>query len=269
MFQWLSEFDRILVSGPQRSGTRICAQMIAHDTGYRYVDESEIGTDSLYLLWWLFHNRRRFVVHCPALCRHVHMFSANGSAVVLVRRSIDDILASQQRIGWGWEGLELVRYDQSDGVSSQVKYDYWDRYQKERIEHAFEIEYHSLVSHPLWCSDGVRRNFGPTQTTLRNDDLGTDSDAYPCSHPDILYWEPSEHEHATLVMGGPAKALNETGRLIWTMCDGQHTRQDILESLKAHFVGMEEDVLLRDLDAFINDLVDGGFLYLSSSAHDG
>ena len=50
MFEYLKEFPVVLVTGPQRSGTRICAKMIAHDTGHRFVDEREIHTDSLYEL---------------------------------------------------------------------------------------------------------------------------------------------------------------------------------------------------------------------------
>ena len=92
-FEWLRDFSKIIVTGPQRSGTRICAKMIAHDTRHRYVDESEIGVDSLYRLWSLLRNERRFVVQCPALCRHVHLFGSADTAIVLMRRDVKDIVA--------------------------------------------------------------------------------------------------------------------------------------------------------------------------------
>ena len=40
MFAELKKFKKIIVSGPQRSGTRICGKIIAHDLDYRYCDES-------------------------------------------------------------------------------------------------------------------------------------------------------------------------------------------------------------------------------------
>ena len=41
VFEHLLNFAVVLVSGPQRSGTTICAKMIAHDTGHTYIPESE------------------------------------------------------------------------------------------------------------------------------------------------------------------------------------------------------------------------------------
>ena len=41
MFENLAVHKKIVVTGPQRSGTRIGAKMIAADTGYQFVDEAE------------------------------------------------------------------------------------------------------------------------------------------------------------------------------------------------------------------------------------
>lgn len=164
IFEWLDGFDKILVTGPQRSGTRICAQMIAKDTGHTYVDERNINFESLYRLWSLCHKDERLVIQCPALCRHVHAFDADTVAVVLMRRNVEDIIASQERIGWNLEKVELARYDLSEGVIAKVKYQFWDDYQKERIKHAFEIEYESLANHPLWVTKELRWDFDATQT---------------------------------------------------------------------------------------------------------
>ena len=43
MFEYMAIHSRIVVTGPQRSGTTITAKMIAHDTGHRYVDEAEFA----------------------------------------------------------------------------------------------------------------------------------------------------------------------------------------------------------------------------------
>jgi len=75
MFELLSQFNTILVTGPQRAGTRICAKMIAYDTGHEYVDEDSIGMDSLYRLYGLLETNRPMVIQCPVLCRHIHLLS--------------------------------------------------------------------------------------------------------------------------------------------------------------------------------------------------
>jgi hypothetical protein len=165
LFAWLRPFEIVLVTGPQRSGTRICAKMIAHDTGHSYVDEAQIGVDSLYRLWTLLRDQRPVVVQCPALCRHVHVFSADDTAIVLMRRDVEDIIASQRRIGWHWEELELARYDRSAGVIAEVKYAFWDDYQRQRTRHAFEVAYHSLAQHPLWVTKDLRWDFEAAQTS--------------------------------------------------------------------------------------------------------
>jgi len=69
LFDWLASFDKILVTGPQRSGSRICAQMIAYDTGHEYVDEEDLSMDSLYQLCGFLEDQRGLVIQCPTLCR--------------------------------------------------------------------------------------------------------------------------------------------------------------------------------------------------------
>jgi coenzyme PQQ synthesis protein D (PqqD) len=260
MFEGLDKFDRILVTGPQRSGTRICAKMIAHDTGYEYIDEHEISTDSLYKLQSLFNNKRRFVIQCPALCRYIHMFSSEDTVIVLMRRNIESIIASQERIGWDSEHMELERYNRSDGVIAEVKYRFWEEDQRDRIRHTLELEYESLSGHPLWASKVMRRNFLPDQT----EDLTIIPEARIRQGTRILYWEEPDKSEATLVNSkGSVKVINATGRLLWSMCDGTRTRQDLLDELKARFCDVEEDILERDLDKYINDLGVRGFLRIS------
>jgi hypothetical protein len=239
--------------------------MIAYDTGHEYIDENDLHMDSLYRLCSLLNNGRCLVVQCPVLCRYVHIFSADDTAIVLMRRDVEDIVASQKRIDWSWESLELARYDRSDGVIAEVKYRFWEEHQRERIKHAFEIEYESLAAHPLWIPEDLRQGFEAMQTAQRGEDWALNPDAHLCQHPAILYWEQPDQSAAILVRRGPAKLLNATGRLIWTLCDGTRTRQDILQALTQCFEGVEEDVLGRDMDDFIGDLVTYGFLRLSFS----
>jgi len=167
MFEHLKKYSTILVTGPQRSGTRICAKMIAKDTGYAYIDELQIHIDSLYALMSLLENGGGMVVQCPSLSRYIHLIGRNkDTAVVWMVRDLEDILASERRIGWAGEEIERMRYDRANGnlVSAQIKTDFWLRVQKQLIPNAFEIEYEDLKAHRLWIDKEDRLDFRSNQT---------------------------------------------------------------------------------------------------------
>jgi hypothetical protein len=171
MFEHLADFDVILVSGPQRSGTTVCARMVAQDTGHQLIDESE----------YHFHNEAHWrqiiqiggkvVVHCPAMCHLVHEFADDERvAIAFMLRDVRDIISSQERIGWTQreEPRELAKYNADYGPVSLVKYEFWARVQCGLFppERCFEIEYESLAGHPLWVPSEKRVNFGHRQTSL-------------------------------------------------------------------------------------------------------
>lgn len=164
MFEWMTRFDKILVTGPQRSGTRVCARMIARDTGHRYVDEKEIAVGHRDLLDALCGAEHKFVVQCPALCHCIHEFGADDTLIILMRRKIEDIIASQERIEWGNEQDQLRRhYGGVEGPISVIRYRFWEKYQRPRIKHVLEVEYESLSGHSLWIIKERRRDFAPDQ----------------------------------------------------------------------------------------------------------
>ena len=129
MFDYLKAFSKILITGPQRSGTRVASKMIAMDTGLRFVGEEEIHVDSLNTLVEWLRMRDGFVIQCPALCRYMHQIVTDEVAVVMMMRPVDEIVASQERIAC-----------------------------------AFEVQYHSLHDHPYWLPPHLRTNFAPRQT---------------------------------------------------------------------------------------------------------
>jgi len=164
MFEHLGGFERVLVTGPQRSGTRICSKMIAHDTGLRFIDELEFAADSLNRLWKILQDETGIVVQCPALCRYVHHLAGCNDAVVFMRRRLVDIKMSEQRIGWEWEPPEMMRYDERFITAAEAKLDHWWDVQSFDIDHPFEIHYDDLAEHPLWIPKEQRVNFEACQT---------------------------------------------------------------------------------------------------------
>ena len=158
MFEYLAYFSVILVTGPQRSGTTIAARMIAQDTGLEYIDETAFGVTNITAWRKLVNGASRAVIQCPAACAYVHEFvHRDNLAVVLVRRPVDEIVASQIRADWRFEALERTHYPRSTDPIASIKYAYWGT-TLWTIRHPFEIQYHELAGHPLWIKEEDRRD---------------------------------------------------------------------------------------------------------------
>jgi len=174
MFEHLRHYNQILVTGPQRSGTRIAAKMIAADTDYRYVDETEFGVHSHKKFRQLI-GEELVVVQCPGMCHVIHNYSTEDNLIVMMMRDVDDILASEQRIGWFY-GIydellkysipydELHEYAKTGRPVSELKYEMWENEQYNRIFNYCLLEYESLSEHSLWIPKALRADFTPVQT---------------------------------------------------------------------------------------------------------
>lgn len=171
MFEDLMEFNRIIVTGPQRSGTRITAKIIAHDLNYKYVDERAIDIDSIYRMAEAL-MLDGVVIQAPALCRFVHILSRQPETlIVMVIRDLAKIKESQERILWGWETVEQIYYEDLYGAAAyetdiaKIKYMTWDQ-QKKIIEHWREVYYENLAGHQLWIPEEKRAGFTSSQTEI-------------------------------------------------------------------------------------------------------
>lgn len=168
MFEHLSNYRIVIVTGPQRSGTRICAQIIAQDTGLEYVDEGEHMTDEA-IFRDLVENYDRLVIHAPTCSHIVHDYGMlDDVAVVFMRRPLDEIAASQRRIYWVNDDSEKAKYppEYHTGMAAQTKYRFWDLVQRRLILHALDVGYHSLEQHPLWVPAEQRKTFEAGQTRV-------------------------------------------------------------------------------------------------------
>ncbi len=191
MFNSISN-KKILVSGPQRSGTRICARMVANDTGLSYIDETDIpeffrsqnreyvintiqdmvdGNNIISDIHCRTRDQKDFVLHCPPLMSWIHLIK--GVFIIIVRRSIEEIDRSIERISWK-DGLQELEYNKigytrfgepksgckkTNKSLAKLKYEFWDNYQRGCINDYLEIEYNSLSEHPMWISPEERRDF--------------------------------------------------------------------------------------------------------------
>lgn len=177
LFNRLKKFEYILVTGPQRSGTTVTTVMIANDLCYEYVEESTVWGRIKTIppdpptkrdFRQYFNGFPPCVIHCPEHSAYVHQYAGIANvAVVMVRRDIDDIIASQERVGWGFEWLEMKHYPGEKRPISEVKYRHWDEYQKKLLgKQAFEIKYESLKKHPMWVDKEDREDFAIAQVEV-------------------------------------------------------------------------------------------------------
>lgn len=179
IFDQLKEFDFILVVGPQRAGTTITGVMIANDLHYAYLEESEIW-DRLDLqppeppasrnfIEFFKPSNNGCVIHCPEHTAYCHLYAGlKNVAVVMVKRKVSDIIASQKRVGWGFEDHELLHYPGEVAPIAEVKYKRWKQQKEILGRQAFEVKYNNLSKHPLWVPKNKRAEFAIAQVEVGN-----------------------------------------------------------------------------------------------------
>src|SRR4030067_677868 len=154
MFEHVALFNNVVISGPQRSDTRIAAKIVAADINKTFIDEKEINFHDFRLLEWYL-QKNNVVIQCPALCHKLHEIKSPSTLIVIVRRPVEEILDSERR---KWDEVsrlqELYKYGYSEGIISRIKYEYWDTVQKPILgDRAGEINFHELSTHQLYIDN--------------------------------------------------------------------------------------------------------------------
>lgn len=158
-------FRKVLVTGPQRSGTTIAARILADELGYRFVSEKDIKTHSLWRLHKRLLSLRREVIQGPCFGSICHYIDTPKTLVVFMRRNVDQIARSEQRIGWNAQKWELANYFRDSGTVGAVRYECWEKYQQPLMEVPWiELAHDSFAGHRLWVESEKRRHFSDHQT---------------------------------------------------------------------------------------------------------
>jgi hypothetical protein len=146
--------------------------MVAADTGHRFVDESKYRFGSRSRFERLLADAEPLVIQCPNFCHVIERFAGPDRLVVLMRRDVEQIVRSERRIGWtrAWKSKMRYRYKVAPWTLlrpvSEVRYTYWQRYQRDRIPHYVELDYQALAQHPLWVDPEHRLGFTTKQTAF-------------------------------------------------------------------------------------------------------
>lgn len=170
MFEYLAPFNKVVVTGPQRSGTTICSHMIANDTGMTLVEEGAYQVHIEDRFMFFVDRPNRCVIHAPAMMHLIPKYGwINNLAVVVMMRDEVDIIASQKRIGWVHEHKALAPYGLKVGdgwTQSGIKYHLWDSQYRILTVNSFEVQYESLANHFMWVPKERRKKFHAKQTAL-------------------------------------------------------------------------------------------------------
>jgi hypothetical protein len=160
LLEALRPFSKIIVTGPQRSGTRIGGIILAADLERLFLGEDEfndgfIAIDDLRRFSAILKQQPKCVVQAPQMSHACHLIQ--GAAIVFMMRDTNDIVRSERRIKWGREEHELSKYNKAEGPISVVKCAAWKAVQKECLNgRGFELEYESLQVHEMWREPGNR-----------------------------------------------------------------------------------------------------------------
>lgn len=192
LFWRLKRYKFIFVTGPHRSGTSVASHMIAQDKGLcvyyeehfkfntkfsdapgppeiDYFIKRHYAKESDMQMEYHVHTDG-FVVQCPNLCFIAHRWAGiKDLAVVMMVRPVEDIIASQERVQWGFEAMEKKKYDAEGSPQpiAEIKYHYWKTVQKKLLgKQGIEIKYNNLSVHPLWVPKEQRANFHTRQVFI-------------------------------------------------------------------------------------------------------
>lgn len=154
MFQTLHEKPKILVTGPMRSGTTICAEMIAHDIGREVLREEDA------VRWPAGEWPAKYVVQAPYLATQLLQMPTEWF-VVSMHRSMEEMTKSAKKF---FDEMFPTMGVSTEGIREQLHWmqkaiDHFENLYPERI---LKVQYDELRSHPFWVED--RSNFTLRQT---------------------------------------------------------------------------------------------------------
>lgn len=170
----LKKFSKILVSGPQRSGTTFLSNVLSEDLNYKLYDELKTVDSFLDI-------KHESVSQAPSMSSLLHKIpEQSGVVVIFVSRNCNDIIASCEKLKWGeinwnnYHGGEIAErgilnhncpnYLNKNTHSSYIKQNFWMAHQMHVMQVPYiNISYHFLQDHPKFKNKSQRLNFSAKQ----------------------------------------------------------------------------------------------------------
>lgn len=185
----ISQYKKILVTGPHGAGNKITAKVIDNDFNIKEIrGEYAWGLDEYYDEDGLitFHRDNKdsdFVAFGPSQSGHLHRIvdELEDVLVVFMYKDLNTIeryternpFVREQSHRYEW-GLyrQVVMEDFPESANylrksmEQLTYHIWENHQRSIIPNWVEIRHQSLEGHPLWIGKEERKNFKEWQTSF-------------------------------------------------------------------------------------------------------
>lgn len=157
------KFSKVLVSGPQRSGTTFLSKVLSEDLKYKLYDEIKYMDNFLNV-------DINSVSQAPSLSSLLHKIPKQDDVVVIfVARNCNDIIESCEKLKWGDENWNTYKggdtaekrllnencpeYLNKNVHSSYIKQNFWLSYQMYAMQVQYiNISYDFLNDHPKFKS---------------------------------------------------------------------------------------------------------------------
>jgi len=202
-FDFLKSFKRIIVSGPQRSGTNLASQFLEHNLKYKYIDELEFDFYLESHFMKSLELNSEVIIQAPTMSHILHLIRTPSTFVFFCIRDVSDIVKSEDKIRWSGHRFERRNYSQDEYSMlpiSQAKYDYWFFKQRPLMTSPFcEIYFSSFRDSAVWVED---RETGKVQPDVSwkpetSNDSGdrwsyVQTDKGPRSLKSVDYWFENE-----------------------------------------------------------------------------
>ena len=169
----LKDYKKILISGPQRSGTTIASKIFAKRLSLICIDEFEIKCGNEKLFHELIDSKENFVLQCPDMSHCLHKIGhRNDIFIVFMMRNVYDIICSENRINWNWGEKIKIKYEKEFNIITKnvpisvIRQHVWKKYQKNQVKNKIELRYECLKDDDLWIDKELRKNFSSKQTFI-------------------------------------------------------------------------------------------------------
>jgi nuclear transport factor 2 (NTF2) superfamily protein len=181
-------YKRIVIVGPQRSGTTFTSQALSNTLKFRNVDEGEFSVRDVNMFRNIM-KQENIVIQAPAMTCRIQALIGKDDLVVFMSRKWSDIVKGVHRKNKSlsnWIFMETMfdaeryyfnEYDNTAGkffdkyvnknsYYLDAYYNMWKHYQSKVIPNCITLKYESMKNHPMWLDKSQRKNFGDKQTTL-------------------------------------------------------------------------------------------------------
>lgn len=167
------KYSKIIVSGPQRSGTTYMSHILSKDLGYTKIDEKDYDVhEEKKFLEYL--KKQNVVVQSPAMTHILHELEGGDILILFMIRNDDDIIKSENRINF--HPLETKRekkkYDAkfpnlnltSFNRNSKLKKHVWETVQKDKLKCEYlEVPFEILKETSEYVKKEKRKDFKAKQ----------------------------------------------------------------------------------------------------------